>query len=198
MDRPLGAETLDVSPCLTVAGFRPVVIEFNHLHPHIIESFGHLGNTRVDLAPTAKIVMLLRSFSSLFSAHISCLLLLRFLLYAPLTSALWPLPALYEHGDSVVWLDRDLTFQYAITNQVGHLQAPLYHPPIFYVSERSLTGSIALVSSFIVFALQWNIEPTAQSQHSEQLRHRPSRHPTSSGTPSERCLHSVEVPPSTL
>ncbi|KAL8787710.1 MAG: hypothetical protein Q9213_002030 [Squamulea squamosa] len=36
---------------------------------------------------------------------------------APLASALWPLPSSYEHGLNVVWLDRDLTFQYAITNQ---------------------------------------------------------------------------------
>ncbi|KAI4227637.1 MAG: hypothetical protein L6R36_002272 [Xanthoria steineri] len=38
-------------------------------------------------------------------------------LHIPPSSALWPLPASYESGEGVVWLDRNLTFQYAITNQ---------------------------------------------------------------------------------
>ncbi|KAL8645439.1 MAG: hypothetical protein Q9226_007303 [Calogaya cf. arnoldii] len=60
------------------------------------------------------------SFASL--RPFSYLPLLCFLLHASLTSALWPLPASYEHGQAVVWLDRDLTFQYAITNQVRDLR----------------------------------------------------------------------------
>ncbi|KAL8809402.1 MAG: hypothetical protein Q9223_007397 [Gallowayella weberi] len=39
------------------------------------------------------------------------------LLHAPLTSALWPLPASYEHGQDVLWVARDLDFQYSIKNQ---------------------------------------------------------------------------------
>lgn len=80
----------------------------------------HLGSSRVDLAPTANVVMFSVSFLSLYSGYYLPLLL--FILHAPLTSALWPLPASYEHGEGVVWLDRHLTFQYAITNQVRDLR----------------------------------------------------------------------------
>ncbi|KAL8725425.1 MAG: hypothetical protein Q9166_007357 [cf. Caloplaca sp. 2 TL-2023] len=35
----------------------------------------------------------------------------------PSSSALWPLPASYAHGQSVVWIDDNFTFQYSIANQ---------------------------------------------------------------------------------
>ncbi|KAL8665450.1 MAG: hypothetical protein Q9168_007690 [Polycauliona sp. 1 TL-2023] len=59
--------------------------------------------------------MLLQALLSLF--FFSYLPLLPLLLPLPLCSALWPLPASYEQGEIVVWLDRDLAFQYTITNQ---------------------------------------------------------------------------------
>ncbi|KAL8682916.1 MAG: hypothetical protein Q9186_001079 [Xanthomendoza sp. 1 TL-2023] len=40
-----------------------------------------------------------------------------FLLHAPLTLALWPLPVAYEHGENVLWVAPDLAFQYSIKNQ---------------------------------------------------------------------------------
>ena len=45
-------------------------------------------------------------------------LFLTILSNAPLSSALWPLPASYEHGQRVVWIASKLVFHYAITNQV--------------------------------------------------------------------------------
>ncbi|PVI00497.1 glycoside hydrolase family 20 protein [Periconia macrospinosa] len=56
------------------------------------------------------------------------ILLLFPLVFASLTTAIWPAPAVYEHGNDVVWITRDTEFKWAGAGKVGYLktQEPEY------------------------------------------------------------------------